>query len=182
MILSGAAGCAATPPVANRVVVPPPVVVATAQPAPTSPPPASAPAPVPRYSGDWRDWPVTPGTWVYRQDARGSIALFGVLGADAEVTLRCDRAARVLYLSRKGAAPDNAPMVLRTSSVTRSLASQPTGATPAYMATALNPADPLLDAIAFSRGRFIIEQAILPTLVIPAWAEPARVIEDCRQP
>ncbi|MGK3796872.1 hypothetical protein, partial [Enterococcus faecium] len=62
---------------------------------------AAAAAPL---GGDWRDWPVTPGTWVYRQDARGSIALFGVPGNDAEVTLRCDRAARALYLSRRGMA------------------------------------------------------------------------------
>lgn len=182
MILSGAAGCAAAPPA--PVAVPPPVVapITVVSPPPPAASPAPSPPPVARYSGDWRDWPVTPGTWVYRQDGRGSIALFGVLGADADVTLRCDRQARVLYLSRKGAAPDNAPMIVRTSSMVRTLASQPTGAQPAYMATALNPADPLLDAIAFSRGRFIIEQAILPALVIPAWAEPARVVEDCRQP
>ena len=40
--------------------------------------------------------------------------------------------------------------------------------------------DELLDAMAFSRGRFVIEQAGAPTLVVPAYPEVGRVIEDCR--
>lgn len=139
-----------------------------------------SPTPAPAYRGDWRDWPLTPGNWVYRQDARGSIALFGVPGADADFTIRCDRIAGLIYVSRKGAAPGNAPLTIRTSSSLRTLAMQPTGAMPAYMALSLYPRDPLLDAIGFSRGRFVLEQATLPVLVIPAWAEVLRVSEDCR--
>lgn len=163
------------------------VLTLAAASAPAAQLPASAPAaapmppPAPSFASDWRDWPVTPGTWVYRQDARGSIALFGVPGSDADVTLRCDRAARALYLSRRGAAPGNAPLTLRTTSVTRVLPMQPTGGTPAYMAVGLSPGDSLLDAIIYSRGRFVLEQATLPTLVVPAWAEIARVTEDCRR-
>src|SRR6185369_11602678 len=48
----------------------------------TPPPPAPRPTPVP-LGADWRDWPVTPGEWLYRQDGRGSIALFGQRGTDA---------------------------------------------------------------------------------------------------
>ena len=40
--------------------------------------------------------------------------------------------------------------------------------------------DPLLDAIAFSRGRFTVESESGAMLVLPAWPEPARVVEDCR--
>ena len=40
--------------------------------------------------------------------------------------------------------------------------------------------DPLLDAIAFSRGRVGIGVSGQPALVLPSWAEVARVIEDCR--
>jgi hypothetical protein len=169
------ASCSSAPPVSPPVAPPAPVVVAT-------PPPAPVAKAASVYSGDWRDWPVTPGTWVYRQDARGSIALFGVAGADAEVTLLCDRAARVLYLSRKGGLPGNVPMIVRTSSMTRDVPSQPSGGEPAYMATAISPGDVLLDAIDFSRGRFIIEQQTLPTLVVPVWGELSRVTEDCRTP
>jgi len=146
----------------------------------SAPAPVPAPGTIPAYRGDWRDWAVTPGNWVYRQDGRGSIALFGVPGADADFTIRCDRIAGQVFVSRKGAAPGNAPVTFRTSSSLRTLAMQPTGATPAYMALTLFPRDPLLDAIGFSRGRFIVEQATLPVLVIPAWAEVLRVAEDCR--
>lgn len=144
-------------------------------------PPAPAMAPAPA-SADWRDWPVTPGDWVYRRDGRGSIALFGAVGDDALLTLRCDRERGVLYLSRSGS--DAAPIVIRTTTLARTLPVQPTGAAPApvpsYVAVALAPRDGVLDAMAFSRGRFIVEQAGAPTLVVPAWAEVPRVIEDCR--
>lgn len=161
---------------------PPPPPAVAAAPVPVAPPlPAPTPAPVaPALKGDWRDWPLTPGDWVYRQDARGSIALFGRPGSDAEVTLRCDRAASLLYLSRRGAVPGNAPMTVRTSSVVRTLATRPTGGTPAYVAVTIAPRDGLLDAMGFSRGRFVIEQAGMPVLVVPAWAEILRVVEDCR--
>lgn len=160
---------------------------------PTAPPrPAPVPVPVPTYTPppprptpapvgpDWRDWAVTPGDWVYRQDSRGSIALFGERGADAAVTLRCDRAASTLYLSRAGLAAGAVPMTIRTSTVTRSLSSSPTGGTPPYLAVSLTPRDSLLDAMGFSRGKFVIEQPGYPTLVLPAWAEIERVTEDCR--
>lgn len=164
--LIGLASCVAPPP--PRAVVPP-----VAAPRPTPPPvPAS-------LAADWRDWPVTPGDWTYRIDARGSIALFGTPGTDALLTLRCDRQSNSIYLSRQGQA--RTPLTLRTSTLARSVTMQPTGAAPAYVATALAPRDGLLDAMAFSRGRFIVEQSGMPTLVVPAWAEVARVTEDCRR-
>lgn len=154
------------------------------QPAPPKPTPRPiaaprpAPAPVVPPAADWRDWAVTPGDWVYRVDGRGSIALFGTPGIDALLTLRCDRQTNMLYLSRAGQA--TTPLTLRTSTLARSLAVRPTGATPPYVAVALAPRDALLDAMAFSRGRFLVEQPGMPTLVVPAWAEVGRVTEDCR--
>ena len=152
--------------------------VAPPPPPPTRPvaPPVVAPRPA-LLAADWRDWPLTPGTWTYRQDARGSLALFGQPGADALLTLRCDRAARQLYLSRAGV--DTRPLTIRTTSLTRALTVQPTGGVPAYVAAALAATDPLLDAMAFSRGRFVVEQAGAP-LVAPPYAEIGRAIEDCR--
>lgn len=134
--------------------------------------PALPPAP------DWRDWPRTPGTWTYARDSRGSLALFGTAGDDALLSLRCDLAARRLYLSRRGSAVT--PLTIRTSSATRTLGVQPTGGTPAYVAVVLSPGDPLLDAIGFSRGRFAVEQAGAAPLAVPAWPEIERVTEDCR--
>lgn len=153
---------------------PPEPAAPTPQPRPLPRPVPPAPAPGP----DWRDWPLTPGTWSYRRDARGSIALFGPAGADAALTLRCDLGARRLYLSRSGSV--TTPLTIRTSTMLRSLGVQPTGGTPAYVATALATGDTLLEAMGFSRGRFVVEQAGAPTLVIPAWAEIGRVTEDCR--
>lgn len=161
------AGCAAPRPAAP----PPPAPVAT--PVPPPPPRPAAVGP------DWRDWAPTPGAWSYARDARGSIALFGPVGGEALLVLRCDRSARMLYLSRRGA--QSATLTLRTTSLTRPLNFLPTGnqAEP-YIAVALTPADPLLDAMGFSRGRFVLEQSGTAPLVVPAWAEIERVTEDCR--
>ena len=41
--------------------------------------------------------------------------------------------------------------------------------------------DTVLDQIAYSRGRFAVEAQGLDTLILPAWAEVGRVIEDCRR-
>jgi hypothetical protein len=140
----------------------------------------SAPPPKP-LAADWRDWPLTPGTWTYRQDARGSIALFGTSGADAELTLRCDRAAGQIFVSRRVVAASlPATLTLRTTSLSRSLTMLPTGGTPPYLAVALGVRDPALDAMGFSRGRLVIEGGAMPTLVVPAWPEILRVAEDCR--
>jgi hypothetical protein len=156
----------------------PPSPIPVPAPRPAPPPPAPPP---PAFTGDWRDWPVTAGTWDYRQDARGSIALFGARGGDAEFTIRCDRLRRQLYLSRRGASPGNLQMTIRTSSTMRALAVAPAGGAPAYMATPLAPDDALIDAMGFSRGRFVVDLPPMPALVIPAWAEVLRVAEDCRR-
>lgn len=156
-----------------------------AAPEPRQPPviaaPAPAPAPVvpppPPLASDWTDWPVTPGTWRYAADSRGTRAMFGN-GGDALVVLRCDRIERRMYLSRAGAA--TAPLTVRTSSASRALAVQPTGGALPYVAAALAVNDPLLDAMAFSRGRVALQQEGAPVLVVPSWAEIGRVVEDCR--
>ncbi|HVI97606.1 MAG TPA: hypothetical protein VM657_00915 [Sphingomonas sp.] len=159
----------------------PPPVAPAPQPVPAPAPTPTPPPPAPQPTGDWRDWPLSPGDWTYRQDGRGSIALFGPRGADASFTIRCDRAASQVYLSRAGTAPAGGAMTIRTTSATRALPSQPTGGTPPYMASALSTRDSLLDAMGYSRGRFIVEQPGLPILVVPAYAEIERVTEDCRR-
>lgn len=139
--------------------------------------PAPTPAPAPTLSGDWRDWPLTPGDWHYRPAPAGGIASFGRTGATQTVTLTCDRAARRVTLDRAGVA-GAAAMTIVTTSQTRTVQSRPdsVGGT----ATSFAATDDLLDAIGYSRGRFIIQQDGLPTLVIPAWPEIERVTEDCR--
>jgi hypothetical protein len=124
---------------------------------------------------------MTQGSWGYRQDGRGSIALFGRAGEDAELTIRCDRQRDRIFLSRR-AAPGGAAgtLTVRTTSERRQLRALPVGGDQAYVAVELGVRDPLLDAIGFSRGRFAVEGGGLPPLVLPPWAEILRVVEDCR--
>lgn len=153
-------------------VAPPPA------PRPAPPPPTPTPAPVPPPSGDWRDWPVTPGDWHYRPTASGSVALFGTAGAP-QFAMACDRAARQVRLYREQ--PVAGAMTIVTTSMTRTLQTQLAGDPPATAGATLAASDPLLDAMGYSRGRFIVEQPGLPPLVIPAWPEIERVTEDCRK-
>ncbi|WEK42798.1 MAG: hypothetical protein P0Y64_15785 [Candidatus Sphingomonas colombiensis] len=169
-----AATLVATLALASCVSAPPPVQKPIAMAPAPAPPPVTAPPPL---ANDWNDWPLTPGTWRYAADSRGTRAMFGN-GGDANVVLRCDRGAQRMYLSRTGTA--TTPLIVRTSSATRSLPVQPTGGAQPYVAAALATNDPLLDAMAFSRGRVAIQQDGAPILVVPTYAEIGRVIEDCR--
>ncbi len=157
-----------------------------------APQPQAAPAPVvvaPKpmlapvsLDDNWQDAPRSAGDWVYRRDARGSVALFGPSGADASFIIRCDSAARRIFLSRAGAFPggDSGMMTIRASSGLKSFAVKNNGDSPAYIAATLPVNEPQLDAMAFSRGRFLVSVKGGADLVIPSWPEVARVIEDCR--
>ena len=163
--------CAAPQPTAN-----PPVV--------TMPAPIEMPAPLPTQptvqqpAGHWTDWTIAAGAWVYRRDDRGSIALYGTPGADALVTLRCDKARAKLFLSR--ASDVGGTMMVRTSSTSKAITVQLTGGKPAYAASEIGGSDPVLDAMAFSRGRIALELSGTLNIAIPVWAEIGRVVEDCR--
>ncbi len=146
--------------------VPPPVVV-------------EQPKPPVRPAGEWIDWPIEPGTWVYRSDARGSLALFGPAGANATLTLRCDKGRGRIYLSVAGTAQSGS-FLIWTSSTMKAFEPMQASGEPPYVAADIAPRDPILDAIAFSRGRFAIEVGGLRPMAIPNWAEIGRVVEDCR--
>jgi hypothetical protein len=96
--------------------------------------------------------------------------------------IRCDKAAGAIYLSRAGtiSADGEAKMLIRASTAAKDYAALSNSDTPVYAAAKLTPRDPQLDAVAFSRGRFVVSVTGLPNLVIPAWPEFTRVVEDCR--
>jgi hypothetical protein len=71
-------------------------------------------------------------------------------------------------------------MTVRTSSTARSLPVSVQAEPLPSASVGLTATDRLLDEIAFSRGRFTVELPGTPMLIIPAWPEPARVVEDCR--
>jgi hypothetical protein len=124
------------------------------------------------------DWPMTPGAWSYRPITGATVAQFGSAGAPALLTMRCDLAARQIVVLRDGVTATAGRMTVRTTfgSVEWPAAAGAQGQTVATRAAA----DPGLDQILFSRGRFTIELAGARPLVLPVWAEVARVVEDCR--
>lgn len=155
------------------------------QPAPPKPqPPAPLPAPTPPpVAANWEDWPYTPGNWSYAREGNGSIARFGLAGQAPVFTMRCDATARRIYLARPGYLDvgKSANMVLRASNGGGQYPLANAGGTPPYVAATLAASDPMLDRMAFSRGKIGVEVAGAPQpLVIPNWAEISRVIEDCR--
>jgi hypothetical protein len=153
------------------------------QPKPVPAVPPVAPTPPPQATSDnWQDWPNSPGNWVYRTDSKGSLALFGREGVDADFVIRCTVSTKRIYISRAGAFPpgDTGRMTLRASSALKSYSVTNATDAPPYVAAELDPRDPQLDAVSFSRGRFIVSVKGASDLVIPAWPEFARVVEDCR--
>lgn len=154
LLLVPLAGCVAPP---------------TSAPAPrvvTAPPPAPRPAPAPApLAADWRDWPLTPGEWRYA----GGVASFGAPGA-ARLELRCGPDRRLLLRWPQGR---GGAVTLRTTSGNRTLSA--TGGD-----IALSAEDAGIDAMGFSRGRFVLEQAGAAPLVVPVAPEVLRVAEDCR--
>ncbi len=147
-------------------------------PSPVTAPPPPPPAPEPELSGDWLDWPMTPGNWSYRAITGATVAQYGPVGAPPLLTIRCNLPAKQILFLRDGLAVAATQATLRTTfGETRWPV---TAGAPGQLVATRPAADAGLDQIAFSRGRFTVEIAGAPPLVLPAWAEVARVIEDCR--
>ena len=125
---------------------------------------APAAAQVPALTFDaGKSLPIATGQWSYAASATGSEARYGT-----HISIRCDRASRTVSITRPNLADSS--LTISTSELTRAL---PAGGR-------LLANDPLLDAIAFSRGRFLVSGGGAPVLAIPSWPEAARSIEDCR--
>jgi hypothetical protein len=150
------------PPVNNTVLLPP--VVKTPE--------------IVQPTGHWTDWPMEDGAWTYARDDRGSVAQYTAKDKAALVILRCDKGRSRIYLVR--AATTAGTITVRTSSVSKTLPAHITGTKPTYAVTDLVFADPILDAMAFSRGRIAVELPDTQNIAIPVWSEIGRVVEDCR--
>lgn len=154
-------------------------------PLPPAPPPkpiivAPAPLPPPAPVADWRDVPITPGEWSWRMEGTQSVARFGPAGSAPLLTLTCDRAGARVLISRAGTGEGHVPMAVTTTTGTRPLVSEPALASPGLIVAWVRSTDLILDAMAFSRGRFALDVAGLPPLYVPSWPEVSRVVEDCR--
>ncbi|TZG29058.1 hypothetical protein [Sphingomonas montanisoli] len=148
-----------------------------AKPVPTVAPP-SVPVVVtpPR---DWRDAALTPGTWRYVPGTAHSYAAYGVAGAQPALVIACDKTARTIAIMRQGTATS------LTVTTSYGAATLPAGGLShegqAMTGARLSARDNLLDRIGYSRGRFAVSGSGLSPVIVPAWAEPSRALEDCRQ-
>ncbi len=167
------AGC-----VSQRASPPQPMVAPPVAPIRAAPPPPTQREPV-----DWRDRPLTPGNWAYRPVASRSVAEFIDATGGRLVTMACATGQITVSIARRA---DTLPLV---PSGPLPVALVTTAGSHRFMATAMSDSslafslrgrDPTLDDLAFSRGRFAIEASGQPTLILPAWEEVGRVIEDCR--
>ncbi len=157
-------------------------------PEPTPAPPVARPAPappaveVPTPSFDsWMDAPQTAGDWFYRTGSGTTAALFGAPNTESRFAITCRLANRTITLARAGTANSGVPMRIRTESADRALTAQPFGGELPSLIASVSANDPILDAMAFSKGRFAVETAGQSTLYLPSWPEVTRVIEDCRR-
>lgn len=178
-LLAGRTAIAALACAALAACVPPPAPTPTPTPAPPpAPVPVPAPAPTPTPlpgTTNWMDAPQTPGDWYYQAGA----ARFGPPQSEALLVMRCDRAAGVVEVARSGNVATT-QMAIRTETMERGVAAAPAGGPLPTVVARIPARDPLLDAMAFSKGRFAVEVAGLTTLYVPSYPEVTRVIEDCR--
>jgi len=156
-------------------------------PQPSATPPIARPTPTPTATptpiathATWMDAPQTPGDWYYRSGGGTTRALFGDAGADARLAITCDIAQRSITLARAGTGTAT-QMNIRTESADRALPAAPSANAIPSIDARVGATDSILDAIAFSKGRFAVEVAGLDTLYLPSWPEITRVIEDCRR-
>ena len=118
------------------------------------------------------------GSWIYGATTSGTEARFNDAAGNTQLWVQCTRANRRISIARPATAA--APfLTVWTSSLTRNV---PASFNPAVNRLSIDLAtfDPLLDAIVSSRGRVGYTIGTQPSLVVPPWPEPARVIEDCR--
>lgn len=149
----------------------PPEPIPVLTPAPPAPmPPRPRPTVLP---SDWQTGPWSPGDWSYAPSSSTPLATFRSEGAS--FTIRCQQG-RAIWLALAGVQGD--ALVIRTSFGMRRLPAERVHLN--EMIAQLPTTDPLLEQMAFSRGRILVTVEGGPSLVVPAWPEIGRVIEDCR--
>lgn len=123
---------------------------------------------------DWTLAPLSAGDWRFSLHEGRPHAQFTAEDGVGSLALSCEAGGRVAL---SFAPASGATLLIRTSYGERRLPVRPGAA----LATAtIGADDPLLDEIAFSRGRVMIETDGAGRLIVPAWPEIARVTEDCR--
>lgn len=172
LALAALAACApaAKAPPQVRVVAPAPRPAATSAP---SQRPAPLPAPADTH---WMDAPLTAGGWRYEQLERSTTADFLSPEKDRRLaSIICLSGGQVRLDVRTAGAGS---LTIRTETATRTQMAELKGG---HLIILLPPTDPLLDAMALSKGRLALEVEGEAPLYLPSYAEVSRVIEDCRE-
>ncbi|MFM7350243.1 MAG: hypothetical protein ACKO01_12285, partial [Erythrobacter sp.] len=125
----------------------------------------------------WMDMPRTAGDWRYA--ARGTRTEASFVGPSGTplARLACLANSRQVVLSLPESGTQRAVVTIRTETTARAFEARRGDRD---MSVALAAGDPLLDAMALSKGTFAVEAEGLAPLYLPSWAEISRVIEDCR--
>ncbi|WP_191229149.1 hypothetical protein, partial [Aurantiacibacter xanthus] len=128
---------------------------------------------------NWMDAPQTPGDWSFQLLGTGALAQFGSDPANPLFGLECVKATGQVLMHAPRAS--GGALLIRTETMDRTLdpASLPGG--PGYARYVVSARDPLLDAMAFSKGRFAALVNGVPAYYLPAWPEVTRVVEECRR-
>lgn len=131
-------------------------------------------------SDTYLDAPQTPGTWQYVNEPGETLALFGANMRQPDFMVRCGDGSLALARVTQAAQTEPRAMKVTTETVTSTLEAAPVPSMERILAAQLDVNDPLLDAMAITKGRFAVEVEGFETLYLPAWTEVSRVIEDCR--
>lgn len=161
---------------------PAPATTPTARPAPAAPAPVAVPqAPL---ASDWMDARDTPGAWRYNDygPGAGKRSLFSDPENTFYFALSCAAGpdGMLVQFDRTGSPSKRyLAMTIRTETTQRTLTAERFGSQ--MIIAGVSASDPLLDAMALSKGRFAVEVEGEATLILPSHAEVSRVIEDCRR-
>jgi hypothetical protein len=109
-----------------------------------------------------------------------STASFREPGGAVLAVLSCEGPGSEVRIARAGNAVTAVAMALTSTTGSRPLVSVPALSPSGWVVASLPAMDPVLDQIAFSRGRFALDVAGLSSLYLPSWPEVSRVIETCR--
>lgn len=150
---------------------------------PAAPEP-QAPAPQAMENDDsWMDEAQTPGDWTYVAETGETTAIFGAGEGESgvELMIACDLLGGRVSISRVGVPEGETSMIIRTETQTGALLAEPAVSFAPLLLAHVDARDPLLDAIAFSKGRFAVEVGGTEPIYVPAYPEITRVVEDCRR-
>ncbi|MFC3096733.1 hypothetical protein [Alteraurantiacibacter palmitatis] len=183
LVMGGSAGALALagciPPASDAPPAPrtEPVAAPAPEPAPAPPPSASADIPpLEPHPEEWIDQPQTAGDWRWRAAGTESVAEFSDPAGAILARLVCT-ADRQVLIAVAGSQPTRGVRVrteTRDALLTANLRE-------GWLETRLVARDAILDAMAFSRGRFALEVQGGRALYLPSYPELTRVLEDCRR-